>query len=241
MITFLDPDQPTEPFPPVDQAETEPNGLLAIGGDLSVPRLLNAYRNGIFPWFNPGEPILWWSPDPRAVLIPRRVHLSRSLRKLIRKQPFRISLDQDFSGVILGCAAPRRDTRDTWLVDAMIAAYQELHRAGWAHSVEVWQGETLVGGLYGVALGRMFFGESMFSRASNASKLALVALCQVLDAWGYGLIDCQVASEHLSRMGAMQMPRPQFLQVLKHLCTQPAPQQQWKQEQIPLLEWLPSV
>ena len=240
MVAWLDSRDPTEPFPPADRAEAHLNGLLAMGGDLSLPRLLNAYRNGIFPWFNPGEPILWWSPDPRVILIPKRVHLSRSLRKCLRKQPFRITLDHDFSGVIQSCAAPRPRSSGTWLVQEMIEAYIRLHRAGWAHSVEVWQGETLVGGLYGVALGRMFFGESMFSRVSNASKVALVALCQVLDAWGYGLIDCQVVNPHLLRMGAEQISRQRFLRALRILRAQPAPRQHWKREVAVSTTWLPS-
>jgi leucyl/phenylalanyl-tRNA--protein transferase len=215
MLFRLDPHNPTAPFPDVALAETEPNGLLAVGGDLSVTRLTNAYRRGIFPWFNRGDPILWWSPDPRTVLFPERLRISRSLRKRLRREQLAVTCDRAFDAVIAACSAPRRDGGGTWLVPEMVAAYRALHRHHLAHSVEVWEDGTLVGGLYGVALGRVFFGESMFSRSDDASKVALVHLCQRLADWGFGLIDCQVMSAHLIRLGAIEMPRASFCALLE--------------------------
>jgi leucyl/phenylalanyl-tRNA--protein transferase len=221
MLFLLDPHDRNAPFPDPSLAEREPDGLLAVGGDLGVPRLLNAYRHGIFPWFSPGDPILWWSPDPRTVLVPGHIRVSRSLRKALRKGAFEISLDRDFDSVIAACAGPRPGSDGTWLVPQMIAAYQRLHRQGWAHSVEVWHDGELAGGLYGVAIGRVFFGESMFSRVSDASKVALVHLSRILDAWGFGLIDCQVLTGHLVRMGAEQIPRADFVGLIERLCDLP--------------------
>lgn len=229
MLYLLDPNDPTAPFPDVSLAEREPDGLLAVGGDLSVPRLVNAYRHGIFPWFNESDPILWWSPDPRTVLVPSHLHVSRSLRKTLRKGLFDVTMDQAFDRVITACAGPRSDSAGTWLVPEMIHAYSRLHRKGWAHSVEVWADGRLVGGLYGVAIGRAFFGESMFSRAGDASKVALVHLCRTLDAWDFGLIDCQVLTGHLLRMGAVQIARQDFIEVLSQLCAQPGPSHPWGQ------------
>lgn len=221
MLHLLDPRDPTAPFPDVSLAEREPDGLLAIGGDLDPRRLLNAYRHGVFPWFNAGDPILWWSPDPRTVLPPSRVHISRSLAKTLRRGHFRITLDQAFHQVIDACAGLRRQGNGTWLVPMMIRAYQRLHRAGWAHSVEVWRDGDLVGGLYGVSLGRMFFGESMFSLVSDASKVALVHLCGTLEERDFGLIDCQMATDHLLSLGAFQIPRAAFTASLDLLCADP--------------------
>jgi len=229
MLHLLDPRDPTAPFPDVALAEREPNGLLAVGGDLSLPRLLNAYRHGIFPWFNPGDPILWWSPDPRTILIPDQVHISRSLAKTLRRRQFQVSLDRAFHHVINACAGPRRQGEGTWLVPMMIRAYQRLHRAGLAHSVEVWHQNVLVGGLYGVALGRAFFGESMFSHHGNASKVALVYLCRYLETQGYGLIDCQMATEHLHTMGAIQIRRADFSAILDLLCADAGTPGPWRQ------------
>lgn len=209
MLFFLDPD-PHTPFPDPELAETEPNGLLAVGGDLSVPRLINAYREGLFPWFSGTQPILWWHPDPRTVLFPERIKVSRSLRRTLKRQPWSLRIDHHFAAVIQACAAPRREQPGTWLGPRMIRAYLELHRLGLAHSVEVWDGEQLVGGLYGLAMGRVFFGESMFSRASDASKVALVHLCRLLQEWGYALIDCQVPSDHLFSLGAETVDRRRF-------------------------------
>ncbi len=199
-------------FPPVEHAL--PEGLLAVGGDLGLERLLLAYRNGIFPWYAPGEPILWWSPDPRLVLLPGSLHVPRSLRRVLNRGRFRFTLDQAFVAVIHACAADRRQS-GTWLVPEMISAYIRLHQAGYAHSLEVWREGRLAGGLYGVALGRCFFGESMFHRESDASKAGLVHLVRHLEAMGFSLIDCQVTTAHLVRFGARQMPRREFLDRLR--------------------------
>ena len=202
-------------FPSADHALDEPNGLLAVGGDLSVARLLNAYRNGIFPWYEDGQPILWWSPDPRMVLFPAQLKISHSLRKLLAKQAYTVSLDQAFSQVMQHCAAARRESTGTWITDAMRVAYTALHENGIAHSVEVWWKGELVGGLYGVALGQIFFGESMFSKADNTSKVALVYLVKQLLRWNFELIDCQVSSEHLLTLGAREVSRASFQQLLR--------------------------
>lgn len=197
-------------FPPPHLAMKE--GLLAVGGDLSVERLLLAYRSGIFPWYSEGEPILWWSPDPRLVLYPHELRISRSLRKVIKRKLFHITFDHDFEAVITGCAEAKRSYGEgTWITGEMKSAYIELHRRGYAHSVEVWQEEKLVGGLYGVAIGRAFFGESMFSRVSNASKVAFVSLVETLGKKRFTLIDCQVRTDHLIRFGAKEVSRKVFL------------------------------
>jgi leucyl/phenylalanyl-tRNA--protein transferase len=203
------------PFPNVEQAERNPNGLLAMGGDLTPLRLVNAYRHGIFPWYSTGQPILWWSPNPRLVLFPERLHISRSLRKTLRRKVLQPTMDQAFSQVIRACAAPRFGQSGTWLVRDMVLAYERLHALAIAHSVEVWEQDLLVGGLYGVAIGRVFFGESMFSRHSDASKVALVHLVEHLRAWEYQLIDCQMRTEHLVTMGAEEIPRKTFSNLLE--------------------------
>jgi len=210
-MIILQPGKPNLYFPPVESAT--PEGLLAIGGDLGSERLLAAYRHGIFPWYNPGQPILWWSPDPRAVLYPEKLKISRSLRKTLRRGHFQVRFDTAFREVMLACAAPRAQHPGggTWITDDMLTAYCRLHELGHAHSIETWADERLVGGLYGVALGGVFFGESMFARATDASKAALVALTQRLQTWGFVLIDCQVPSEHLTRLGAENIPRAQFM------------------------------
>ena len=201
-------------FPPPHLAIKE--GLLAVGGDLSVERLLLAYRSGIFPWYSEGEPILWWSPDPRLVLYPDELRISRSLRKVIKRKRFHITFDQDFEAVITGCAeAKRRYGEGTWITEEMKSAYIEFHRRGYAHSVEAWQDENLVGGLYGIAMGRAFFGESMFSRVSNASKAAFVSLVETLRKNRCTLVDCQVKTDHLIRFGAREIPRKIFLEQLE--------------------------
>ncbi len=201
-------------FPPVDLALREPDGLLAVGGDLSIPRLLNAYAHGIFPWYSEGQPILWWSPDPRLVLYPANVTIHRSLAKTLRRNIFNIRFDTAFTKVIEACAAPRRDADGTWISTEIQQAYRRLHDAGYAHSIECWQDDELVGGLYGIALGRVFFGESMFSLTANASKVALVYLCAHLAAWGFTIIDCQVATPHLRSLGAVTIPRQEFINSL---------------------------
>ncbi|MGP6441584.1 MULTISPECIES: leucyl/phenylalanyl-tRNA--protein transferase [Rahnella] len=202
-------------FPAPETALQEPNGLLAIGGDLTAPRLLSAYQHGIFPWFEPGEMILWWSPDPRAILVPGERHASRSLKRFMRKMPFRFTLNQQFEQVIHACAMQRED--GTWIGPLVQRGYQELHEAGRAHSVEVWEGDELVGGLYGVSVGGLFCGESMFSRRENASKCALMLFCQHFSRNGGELIDCQVLNPHTASLGAREIPRRQFLQQLSAL------------------------
>ena len=203
-------------FPDTYLAETEPNGLLAIGGDLSEQRVLTAYRNGIFPWYSPGQPILWWSPAPRMVLYPAEFHLSRSLRKTLRRAPLWISVNQAFAEVIRACAAPRDLVGGSWLLPEMIASYVRLHEAGYAHSIEVWEDHRLVGGLYGIALGRVFFGESMFSRRTDASKVAMAQLTELALSQPFDIIDCQVYTDHLASLGARQISRDDFQLALKH-------------------------
>lgn len=208
-------------FPPVMRALREPDGLLAAGGDLSAERLLAAYARGIFPWFSEGEPILWWSPDPRMVFDTGAMHVPRRLRRWLRGCGWTIRADTAFAEVMQACAAPRDDHGGTWIVPAMHAAYARLHALGHAHSIEVRDGETLVGGLYGVAVGRMFFGESMFSRASGGSKVALLALARVLHGWGWPLLDAQVRSAHLVTLGARTMPRERFVATVSELAALP--------------------
>lgn len=215
-------------FPSLDTALDNPNGLLAVGGDLSSQRLLSAYRSGVFPWYEEGQPLLWWSPDPRCVLFPSRVHVSRSMRKLLRSRRFHVRCDTAFSAVIDQCAAPRSYTDGTWITTAMKDAYIELHEQGVAHSIEVWENDELQGGLYGLAIGRVFFGESMFSRVANASKLALVSLCGQLEQWGYPIIDCQVDNPHLRSMGAEMLPRQQFAEYLARFATGSGQDEPWQ-------------
>lgn len=205
-------------FPPLEQALDEPNGLLAAGGDLSRARLLKAYRSGIFPWYNPGEPILWWSPDPRCVLWPEELHISRSLHKRLRKHDYAVTFDQAFHRVIAACASPRAKQTGTWISNDIFCAYLDLHHQGYAHSVEVWIGDELAGGLYGLAIGEVFFGESMFSRQRDCSKIAFAWLTRQLQYWGYRLIDCQVYNPHLASLGASDIPREYFARQLKDLC-----------------------
>jgi leucyl/phenylalanyl-tRNA---protein transferase len=201
-------------FPSPSMALREPNGLLAVGGDLSPERILAAYRRGIFPWFNLGDAILWWSPSPRTVIYPSRLHVSKSLRKLLRAGTYRVTFDQCFNKIMHACAEPRRYSDGTWITEEIIAGYTALHNLGFAHSVEVWRDQELVGGLYGMALGRIFFGESMFSRADNASKVGFAHLVQQLLAWDFQLIDCQVANDHLFSLGAVEILREDFQQLL---------------------------
>ncbi|MCY3687373.1 MAG: leucyl/phenylalanyl-tRNA--protein transferase [Gammaproteobacteria bacterium] len=212
-------------FPPATLALTRPNGLLAIGGDLRPERLLNAYRNGIFPWFDSDRPILWWSPDPRLVLRLDDFKVSRKLKSLARRSPYEITMDRAFTDVIRNCGAGR--AVGTWITPAMETAYCRLHELGHAHSVEVWNRSRLIGGLYGVALGRMFYGESMFSLEDNASKLALERLVRQLLAWEFRLIDCQVSSDHLMSLGAVEIPRKEFLRQLSRLISE-SPPKKWE-------------
>lgn len=205
-------------FPDVSRALRDPDGLLAIGGDLSPERLIHAYRLGIFPWYSEGQPILWWSPDPRCVLEPDKLRVSRSLARRIRKNEYRVTYNQAFSEVISACARPRDLYSGTWITDEMLHAYSELHRQGYAVSVETWFGGELVGGLYGIALGQVFFGESMFSKRSDASKVALVHLAETVREMDFRLIDCQVHSSHLQSMGATPIQRELFVSILKNFC-----------------------
>ncbi len=215
-------------FPPPELAE--PEGLLAVGGDLSIERLLLAYKMGIFPWYNEGEPILWWSPDPRMVLFPPELHIPKRLKRILRQGRFKITFDKAFEQVIKECAMVRQEKGEgTWITQDMVKAYTKLHLAGFAHSAEAWCQDKLVGGVYGVALGQVFFGESMFSRVSNSSKAAFVTLVQQLSKWGFRLIDCQVSTSHLSRFGAQEIPRKDFLKMVKGLANRPstAPSLYW--------------
>ena len=204
-------------FPPISQALSSPNGLLAAGGDLSAARLLDAYRQGIFPWYNEGEPILWWSPDPRTVFIPGQFKVSTSLNKVLRKHQYEVTLDRDFEQVMRCCAAPRDGANGTWISEDIIAAYCELHRIGHAHSVEIYKNGELAGGVYGVSLGRMFYGESMFSHVSNGSKIALAYLAKQLARWQFGMIDCQMSTPHLTSLGAQEISRSKFIERLQEL------------------------
>jgi leucyl/phenylalanyl-tRNA---protein transferase len=214
MIPYL---EPTDSFPPLERALRRPNGLLAAGRDLSVATLVDAYTHGIFPWFGEGEPILWWSPDPRMVLFPAELHVPQSLARRMKRDDYRVTADTAFDRVIRGCAAPRADQAGTWITRRMIIAYERLHAAGFAHSVETWVGAELAGGLYGVAIGRAFFGESMFARRTDASKIALVRLVRQLQAWSFGVIDCQMRTAHLASFGARDIPRRDFSAVLAPL------------------------
>jgi|TARA_B110000879_G_scaffold196464_1_gene266175 leucyl/phenylalanyl-tRNA--protein transferase len=218
---------PQASFPDISLALADPNGLLAAGGGLSPNRLLEAYSRGIFPWFEEGQPVLWWSPDPRMVLFPEDLRVSKSLRKTLNKSLYTVTLDEAFAEVIDCCAQPRGDSPGTWITDEMQTAYTQLFEAGHAHSVEVWREGDLVGGLYGVALGQLFFGESMFSFESNASKIALVKLVKQLQEWNYKLIDCQVSSEHLESLGAIEISREQFRLQLHELLPCPGKAAPW--------------
>ncbi len=224
MIPWLD--QRT-PFPPVERALRHPNGLLAAGGDLSAERLLSAYRNGIFPWYSKGEPLLWWSPDPRMVLYTEELKVSRTLAKSMRNRGYEVRVDTAFARVLEGCAGTRRDQPGTWLGPEMRTAYLRLHKLGYAHCFETWQGNTLIGGLYGIAIGRMFYGESMFSRATDASKVALAALARELNARSFPVIDCQMNTPHLASLGAREIMRADFLHAVSALVNYAEPAGRW--------------
>lgn len=216
-----------EAFPPVEHALHEPDGLLAAGGDLATARLLAAYRRGIFPWYEEGQPLLWWSPDPRCVFRKADLHLSRRFRKEVRSSSFEVRTNTAFAEVIRACAGPRRYHHGTWITRDMLAAYERLHAEGWAHSIEIWSGKRLVGGLYGLAIGRAFFGESMFSAQTNASKYALLYMDRLLRTDTFGVLDCQVQSSHLLRMGAVTISRSRFVTMLDELCAPPDPFEKW--------------
>jgi leucyl/phenylalanyl-tRNA--protein transferase len=240
-LTLLNANWPEEPFPPVELAWEDPNGLLAVGGDLSIPRMLNAYKAGIFPWFGQREPIYWWSPDPRTVLFPHKIRITRSLRKSLRNKGYRITFDTCFATVVDACAAPRNYTRETWITNEMHTAYCLLHARDIAHSVEVWNPDgELVGGLYGVATGGVFNGESMFSREPDTSKIALVALAYHLQQWGFSVIDCQIENPHLVSMGSENIPRRAYIELLQASLHRP-PVPRWEADNsIDLSHWQPT-
>lgn len=227
MIPWL---EPSEPFPAVETALRDPDGLLAAGADLSPARLVDAYTHGIFPWFNDEEPPLWWSPDPRMVVFTRERRVPRSLRKVMAAGRYRVTLDTAFTEVMQGCAEPRPDQDGTWITPQIVEAYVALHRLGHAHSVEAWDGDALVGGLYGVVVGRMFFGESMFARRADASKVAFMTLLAQFERWEMPLVDCQVSTEHLASLGGRELPRGEFLAEVGRLVTQEPIPSPWRLE-----------
>ena len=231
-ITWLTPGDPDGAFPPLEMALSEPEGLLAAGGDLGTERLLYAYRHAIFPWYEDGQPLLWWSPDPRCVMQSGDLHVSRRLRRELRKGTAEVRFNTVFGEIIRACAAPRRSLQGTWITSQMIAAYERLFDEGWAHSIEVWRENELIGGLYGLAIGRAFFGASMCSGEPNASKVALLALSRYLHRGEFELLDCQVASQHLLDLGATLMPRRQFAALLERLCDPPKAFENWPSDPI---------
>lgn len=229
-------DDPRSPFPPTATALDTPNGLLAWGGGLEPERLLAAYRRGIFPWYSDGQPLLWWSPAPRCVIRPQHVYVSRRTRRRFNSGRFELTLDRAFTDVVSGCASSRRDDEGTWITEELAGAFAALHRRGCAHSLEAWHNGELVGGIYGLALGRAFFGESMFARRTDASKIALVALCRLLARHGFELLDCQVENPHLLRMGAESWPRERFETVLARLVDEPVDAAFWRKP-LPAERW----
>jgi leucyl/phenylalanyl-tRNA--protein transferase len=237
-ITWISSDDPPEAFPEIESAFDIPDGLLAAGGDLSPERLLYAYQHGIFPWYDSGQPILWWSPDPRCVLRPHEFHASKRLRRSLSRSKLEVSFNQAFSAVIAACAEDRIGQQGTWITDDMADAYSRLHQQGWAHSIEIWQENRLVGGLYGLAIGRAFFGESMFSRQTNASKAAMLALCQQMVLNDFEILDCQVESPHLVSLGASLMPRNKFAAVLRRACNTNSQYLDWPVGRRQMLDFL---
>lgn len=235
MIDWLNDSTPT--FPPLETAMREPNGLLAAGGRLEPAWLLAAYRQGIFPWYSAGDPILWWSPDPRMVLLPASFKLSRSLRRTLRRGEFEVRCDTAFAAVMSACAAPREAGAGTWITPQMHAAYCRMHELGWAHSVEAWVGDELLGGLYGMAIGRVFFGESMFARRTDASKVALAHLVRDLERRDFRVIDCQMKTSHLASLGAHEIARSDFVALLEqHAVAGPEPGR-WATTRMQDLDW----
>lgn len=228
---------PHPDFPAVEQALAEPAGLLAAGGCLEPEWILGAYRSGIFPWYSPGDPILWWSPDPRMVLFPSELRVTRSLARTLRKRPFDVRCDTAFGSVMAACAAPRSYADGTWISSEMQAAYTQLHALGWAHSVECWQGDALVGGLYGVAIGRVFYGESMFHIATDASKIAFAHLARWLEMRGIAVIDCQMSTPHLASLGAREIPRAQFVAGLQEWTRAARAEGRWPAEAMMKIDW----
>ncbi len=240
-IKWLDPSDPGASFPDIEEALTNPEGLLAAGGDLSITRLLNAYRSGIFPWYEDGQPILWWSPNPRGVLFTDNFRISTSLRKTLRKHKWSVTFDGDFKKTVIACAAPRSYARGTWITNEMTEAYTDLHQQGYAHSVELWDyQERLVGGIYGVLIGKMFFGESMFSFQTNASKVALAYVVRHLHHWGFPLLDCQLPSAHLASLGAETISRTEYIKLMTPLCNQQLNNFKWiLDETLDVANWKP--
>ena len=237
-VTWISSDDPPEAFPDVNRAFDVPDGLLAAGGDLSEARLLYAYSHGIFPWYSDGQPILWWSPDPRCVIRPAGLHISRRTRRSLSKSGFAVTFNAAYDDVLASCALDRPGQDGTWITDEMRFAYRQLHLSGWAHSVEIWSDTELAGGLYGLAIGKVFFGESMFSAATNGSKAALLALCQVLEREDFALLDCQVESPHLLTLGAEMMPRQTFSAVLASACRARDKFVKWPAEPMDIGEFL---
>lgn len=235
-IAWLSPGDPPDAFPALENALGEPDGLLAAGGDLSSERLLFAYSHGIFPWYDEGQPILWWSPEPRCVLRTDNFRLTRRLGRKLAQSSAELRFNTAFSEVISACAGPRRSEQGTWITPDMMLAYQKLHAEGWAHSVEIWDDGALCGGLYGLAIGRLFFGESMFSKATDASKIVLAGLCQILSGHGFELIDCQVVSQHLVTLGAETVPRSEFAAALATACEPPIAFAGWPDSPLPVRE-----
>ncbi len=240
-ITWLDPTNKTGAFPDVEKALQNPEGLLAAGGDLSTTRLLNAYKSGIFPWYEDGQPILWWSPNPRGVLFTKNLRISTSLKKILRKHEWTVTFDGDFKKTVLACAAPRSYARGTWITNEMLEAYTNLHKKGYAHSVELWDyQERLIGGIYGVLIGTMFYGESMFSFQTNASKVALVYLVTHLHQWGFPLLDCQLPSAHLNSLGAESISRREYIKTMTPLSEQHQKNLTWAlDENLDVSTWMP--
>jgi leucyl/phenylalanyl-tRNA--protein transferase len=233
-IAWLSDTDSPDAFPQVSSALSDPEGLLAAGGDLSRDRLLAAYVRGIFPWYDEGQPVLWWSPDPRCVLWPDKLHISRRLRQQLRNSAAEIRFNTAFASVVEQCAGERRSQQGTWITQAMKAAYQDLHDAGWAHSIEVWADDALIGGLYGLCIGRVFFGESMFSAKANASKMAMIGLTRHMIANDLDLLDCQVVSPHLLTLGATTIPRQEFTTFLAEACQPPLPHDAWPDNPLPV-------
>jgi len=233
-IAWLSDSDAPDTFPDVKHALAEPDGLLAAGGDLSSARLRAAYTQGIFPWYEEGQPILWWSPDPRCVLWPDDLHVSRRLRQQVRKSAAELRINHAFGDVVEHCAGERRSQQGTWITEDMKSAYQDLHEEGWAHSIEIWEDDMLAGGLYGLCIGKVFFGESMFSLRPNTSKMAMLGLATHMQSAGLELIDCQVVSPHLVTMGAKLMPRSEFSAFLKQACNPPDRHENWPRVPLPV-------
>ena len=239
-LPWLDPKDPHYPFPSADEALDSPEGLVAAGGDLSPVRLLRAYRQGIFPWYEEGQPILWWSPDPRGILYPKKFNVHKSLIRTLKRQPWKVTYDQAFRHVMIACAGPRSYSKGTWITQDMINAYCHLHQLGHAHSLEVWdQSDKLIGGIYGISMGRLFFGESMFSRQTDASKVALLYLSVYLELWGYQLLDTQLPSDHLKFLGGEPIPRHQYLSLLAQYSQVPPADTAWENDYtVDILNWI---